>query len=376
MVIDAITTLCHNVHNWYNYGGVLHLKEARMKTLFRILIIATSLGIVYYYTNVDSSETELLKGAEKVIQPVVDVPTIQFELDLPRPTAGISTLIGKSGEGIVGSYGNPNRIDKTGFGYEWWIYNLNEEILMMGVDNNEVTQVYTNSAKFNPAPYKIDQSLEDVYRMTIFEQEVTVEIDDNIYMFAMNEQDMKNRILVKYEDVFAQVYIDGQTQLVDGVRFLDGKTLVLHKPYELQFVGELLEVRTPSSYDQIEINLANGKQLTELTNAYRLKNDLPALQQLTLLNSVAAEQSENLFLENMELKGVETVSSLKERLEENGVLSKYSGENIASNYKDAIEVVHGWMNSKDHRALLMNERFSHMGSGAFVNYFSQLYVGE
>ena len=243
-----------------------------MKTLFRILIVATCLGIVYYYSNVETSKIDLLEGPTQITQPVSEVQSSTNNLnELPRPTNGISKFIGLSSDEILENYGKPSRIDPSSFNYEWWVYKNNYEILMVGISEGIVSQIYTNSINFDVSPYLIGQSLEDVYRRTIFEQEVTAEVDENLYVFAMNEQDMKNRILVKYEDLFAQLYIDTETNQLDGVRFIDGRTLVLHKPYEMQFVGELLEASTPSSFAQIKINRANGLQLTDLANSFRKK---------------------------------------------------------------------------------------------------------
>ncbi len=376
MVILAMTTLCHSVYNWYNYEEEVAPKEGLMKALFRILIVATCLGMVYYFSDFDNSTTGLLEGPNQITQPVTNVlPENLNGDDLPRPTTGISTYIGKSSEEIVAHYGKPNRIDVSAFDYEWWVYYVEGQTLMVGVDQEFVTQVYTNNVKFNIAPYQMGQSLDDVYRMTIFEQEVAVNIGENIYMFAMNEMDMQNRILVKYEDIFAQLYIDEEKQQLDGIRFLDGQTLVLHKPYELQFAGELVEASTPSSFKQIEINLANGKQLTELVNSYRLKNGLPNFQYMDQLATVAGEHSEQIFLNNR-LTQDSTIDTLTNRLDAYEISYQNAGENSATNYVDAIEVVHGWINSKEHRDLILSERFNRVGSGAFVNYFTQIYIEE
>lgn len=374
MVNVAMTTLCHSVYNWYNYKKEVALEEGPMKALFRILIVATCIGMIYYFSDFDHSTTELLEGPSQMTQPVSNVKPKQLDQDeLPRPTTGISVYIGKSSEEIVEKYGKPNRVDESAFGYNWWIYHLNNTTLMVGVDNGIVTQLYIDDSNFDVAPYKIGQTLDDVYRMTIFEEEVTVELEENLYMFAMNEEDMRNRILVKYEDIFAQLYIDEEKQQLDGIRFLDGKTLVKHKPYELQFSGELFEASTPSSFKQMKINLVNGKQLTELVNSYRQKNALPALQPHVQLEAISEENSEKLFLKNMMMHETKT-DTLTDRLAMIEMEYGDSGENIATNYVDPIEVVHGWINSKEHRDLILNDRFTQIGSGAFVNYFTQIYI--
>lgn len=36
--------------------------------------------------------------------------------------------------------------------------------------------------------------------------------------------------------------------------------------------------------------------------------------------------------------------------------------------------MHGWLNSPDHREMLLNEDFTHVGSGAFGKYYTQNFV--
>ena len=349
-----------------------------MKTFFRILIVATCLGMVYYFSNEEPSKTELLEGPVQISQPVAELQTsTRNKNDLPRPTSGISKYIGVSSDVILENYGSPDRVDPSSFGYEWWVYQTQYELLMVGILAGKVSQIYTNSLNFDVSPYIIGQSLDDVYRRTIFEQEVTAEVEDNIYVFAMNEQDMKNRILVKYEDLLAQLYIDSETNQLYGVRFIDGTTLVLHKPYEMQFVGDLLEASTPSSFAQIEINRANGLQLTDLANSFRKKNDLSVLIPSTSLTMIANDQSEAMFLGNIDAQDSDTENpSLEDRLAEQGWEYDFANKNIATNYVDAIEVMHGWMNSREHRELLLDDRLTQIGSGTFVNYYTQIYLSE
>ena len=84
-----------------------------------------------------------------------------------------------------------------------------------------------------------------------------------------------------------------------------------------------------------------------------------------------------MFLENMDAQNAGTeVLSIEDRLKEQDSEYHFVNENIATNYIDAIEVMHGWMNSKEHRELLLNDQLTQIGSGAFVNYYTQIYLSE
>ncbi len=44
---------------------------------------------------------------------------------------------------------------------------------------------------------------------------------------------------------------------------------------------------------------------------------------------------------------------------------------LHANYVDAIEAVHGWLNSPAHRNVLLDKDFTHLGTGAYGKYYTQ-----
>lgn len=341
-----------------------------MKALFRILIVATVIGIVFYYWAADNEHAPL-EGPNTVQQAI---PSEQYINDynevLSRPATGISTIIGQPVETLVQSHGEPRRVDASAFGYEWWVY----EQARFGVEQGKVTQVYANSADVDVSPYKIGQSIEEIYRMTILDAEVSVTIGDNIYMFTMSEEDTKNRLLAKFETLYAQLYIDQEEGELAGIRFMDGKTLVLHQPYEMQFVGELIVKETPSSFQQFEINEASAEQFFELTNVYRKKYGIEQLVPSEQLNETAMAHSEDMFLQDFISHDSPTYGSLEKRLEKNSISYEEANENVAMAYYDAIETVHGLLNSPDHREVMLDAEYTHGGTGVYYDYYTQIFI--
>lgn len=345
-----------------------------MKNLLRILIVATFFGIIFYYTSVEEEILEPLRGPNSPNQAIPRTEVDELSMYLPRPQEGTSTFIGKESDLLLKEFGTPSRIEQSGFQYDWWIYVKDYEFIMFSVQDNIVTQVYTNSIRHNVAPYSIGQSIDEIYRMTIVESEIAVTIDETIYLFLMDEMDLRTRILVAFEDIFAQLYIDNETNELIGIRFIDGETLVMHKPYEFQYIGEMTQQRVPSSFEQSAIDLAYANQIYNLTNEFRLLNNLPKLLRSPILNEVAMEHSEYMALKDLNLNNEEKIITLEARLKENNVTYKKMGENLAVNYYDAIEVIHGWMNSKEHRETLLNEKFNISGTGVYLNNFTQLLI--
>lgn len=349
-----------------------------MKTLFRILIVILIILLIYNFTTNSSYELEPLKGpnSSTPVIPKTDYPE-GFEDALPRPSTGISTLIDQDSKKVIEKYGKPQRIDQTEFGYEWWVYNEDfDSFVMFGIENGIVTQVYVAGEKLDAQPYKIGQSLDEIYRMTIVDTEVTAQDGDNLYTFALNEEDMRTRILTKFEGIFAQLYIDGTTEKLTGIRFVNSKTLVKHRPYEMTFVGELISAPSLNSYKLMKRNEASSKQLFDLVNLYRYHHQVPLLEWDQEASIAAMEHSEDMYTEKYLSHDSPNNGSLKERLELHQVSYKEVGENLASDYFDAIEACHGWFNSEDHRDLILNEKFTHVGSGAFLNYYTQVFLNK
>lgn len=346
-----------------------------MKNLLRILIIATFLGIVYYYSVVSDEAVAPLHGpnASNLATPQSELGE-KSGLAQQRPEFGFSTYIGKSKEELITEFGVPTRIDKSNYKYDWWIYLNDASYTMFSVKNDKINQVYTNSINNDISPYSIGQSLDDIYRMTIIEAEVTVPINDNIYMLTMDEFDMRTRILVAFEGVYAQLYIDKVEEKLVGIRYMDSETLVIHQPYELQYYGETIRKDTPSSFDQVEIDKAYATQLYDLVNILRGKSNLQKLMRSASLNDVAKLHSEDMFFENYLSHDSPNHGSLEERLKSHQIEFEKSGENLAFAYYDAIEAVHGWLNSDDHRSTMLDRRFNFIGSGVYMNSYTQIFI--
>jgi uncharacterized protein YkwD len=65
---------------------------------------------------------------------------------------------------------------------------------------------------------------------------------------------------------------------------------------------------------------------------------------------------------------------LSDRLDEAMIDHRKAAENIAFDYVDAIEAVHGWLNSPAHRSILLDKDFTHLGTGSYGNYYTQDFI--
>ncbi|MEK9197655.1 CAP domain-containing protein [Ureibacillus sp. 179-F W5.1 NHS] len=348
-----------------------------MKTLFRILIVLSLLAIIFFYSSNMEDNYEPLEGPNSSSQviPKTDSEPKEIQDALPRPETGISTLIGKQSNELLKLFGEPSRYDRSPYGYDWWVYNEDyNKFSMFAVKDNKVTQAYSSGELADVSPYKMGQSLAEIYQMTIMESEITATIGENIYTFTLSEDDMNTRILTKLGDIFAQLYIDSESGKLSGIRFLDSQTLVLHRPYEMSFVGELISPPSPNSYLIEESNKDSAAQLFDLLNVFRVNNDIPIINYDVYVSVVAMQHSEDMYTENYLSHDSPTNGSLKDRLEEEGILYEEAEENIATAYIDSIEAAHGWLNSRTHREYMLSSDYTHVGSGVFINYYTQIFI--
>lgn len=302
-----MATLCQHWVYWYNYVKKRVVKK--LKVFFRLLIIGTCLAIVWYYTNIEEQSSILVTSVVPGEQFASSSDVLKVDAStFTRPTRGISIFIGKSEQEILYNFGIPSFVEPTIYQYDWWIYT--EQGLMVGMRNGVVNQIYTNASTYNISPYEMNETLDSIYRKTVFEEEVVVNVDNQLYVLTMDEIDRQSRILVKYDDLYMQLYMDKKTNTLAGIRFLDGETLLLHQPYTIQFDGELVGAELQST------EASKIQQMVFLTNSFRTKNGYEPLVEDLLLREV----------ENMSKK--------------------------FSTHFDAVEVIHSWMNSDDERAQL------------------------
>ncbi len=343
-----------------------------MKVLWKIALLFIIVLILFFIMDDRIQENEPLQSP---IKHGTAIPLPPKDGEMPanqtsRPEIGLSTLIGKDVSELKEELGPPNRVEPSGYNYEWWIYKGTVE-MMVGVENEKVIQLFSADPAADMFPFKIGDNVKDIYRFTIVESEVNVQLGDNNYTFSLNSEDMMNRLLIRYDDLYAQLYIDSEDEQLDAIRFIDSKTLVSHQPYDMAYMGELVTVNRPSSSMQMEVDRAMERQLLELTNQYRENHNEAKLKNDYRLSSIAQKHSQDMALENYFSNESPAKGSLADRLQEGQVEQKKAGENIAFDYVDAIEAVHGWLNSPSHRKVLLDKEFTHIGTGVYGKYFTQ-----
>lgn len=339
-----------------------------LKALYKILFVFAILLVVFFYTNTSVKENEVLKSPSKTY-PEQSIQQKSSDV-MPRPKIGFSTYVGKKASEIEEKLGKPDRIGPSAYGFKWWVYNRQpDEYLLVGVEKGKVVQVYVTGEQADASPFTMGQTIEDLYRNTITDTEVHVNIEESTYTFMLSEADLYTRLLVMYDGVYAQLFFDGIEGELEAVRYLDGKTLVKTQPYDMTYVGDMIEPKTPSSFVQQKINEENALQLAELTNMFRAHHDLPIFVFNEQVNDLASSQS-NAFARGDAEEG----SGLKQNLKNEGIPFESAAENAAEDYVDAPEAIHSFINSDKHRTTMLEDTFTTLGTGAYAKNYVQIFI--
>ncbi|MER2072141.1 MAG: CAP domain-containing protein, partial [Psychrobacillus sp.] len=163
-------------------------------------------------------------------------------------------------------------------------------------------------------------------------------------------------------------------QQLEAVRFSDSQTLLLHKPYDILYSGEVIESKTPSSNLQVKADRATAIQVVEITNILRLRHGLRVLESDVNLQNLADMHSEEMAKNNIVTNDNFEIPRFKDKLKEASLDFNRAGGNTAAFYFDAGEAVNGWLNSPDHRQTLLGRSYTHTGVGVYSNYYTQNFI--
>lgn len=286
--------------------------------------------------------------------------------------------IGKSEDELIQVLGNPLRIDKSAYGYSWWVYtDYKTQVIQFGINNEEIKTLYVIGDQLDTEPVQVGQTYKELNEAFSFDREVVYENNTSHYTFRLTSEDRQTRPLVKLNnDTFIQLYFDTFTDKLSSIRILTADTLLRHRPYEIEYRGPLPDQPDLSEEEWREIETGMEMQIVDVTNVMRHMHGLSPVEWEESVHRVAyshsKDMSQNNYFSHDSLNG----NGLKERLAVEDVLYSTAGENIAAGYIDALAAMEGWLNSEGHRQALLNEEYTHIGVGVYRLYYTQNFVGH
>ncbi|WP_342430481.1 CAP domain-containing protein [Neobacillus sp. FSL H8-0543] len=292
-----------------------------------------------------------------------------------RPKEGLGQLIGQDLSELIKKLGEPERIDESLYGYQWYIYNLDySRYVQVGVENNRVVTVYAIGENNEVTPFLLGQPVEEIFNSYNIDTNIEIEFNGNSYRFELSDTDLNLRPLIPLGDIFVQLYIDNFTGTLSSIRFLNNEALIKQHPYELVYRGELIEPTNPNETLWRSIEEGAEKEIFDITNVLRVRHDLNPVLWDDETAKVAYGHSKDMSDSDDFSHISKQFGDLSDRLKAAKVTYLSAGENIAANYSDGPAVVEGWLNSKTHRESLLSEEFTHLGVGVYQKYYTQNFI--
>ncbi|HWO74826.1 MAG TPA: CAP domain-containing protein [Bacillus sp. (in: firmicutes)] len=284
-------------------------------------------------------------------------------------------MIGKDSETVRDTFGSPDRIEPSLYGYDWWVYKGNSgDYFQVGIEDQKVVTAYIIGEDINVKPFEIGQPIQDIFKLATLSTDIQLDYDGTTYQFELTEEDLNIRPLIPIGDIFVQLYFDKFTEKLSSIRFMDAETLIKLRPYDLVYRGTLHEIPPLEEDSWSAATEAIEKQIFDMTNVIRERFGLPALEWDPVTAVVAYEHSKDMHDNEYFSHTSPEYGELKDRLEVRDVAFEMAGENIAAQYVDAGAVIEGWINSKGHRETMLEEEFTHLGVGVYRKYYTQNYI--
>lgn len=280
--------------------------------------------------------------------------------------------IGLSQDEVIQVLGEPKDMNLSGYGYTWYSYSNNQQILEIGIQDGAVVTAFVAGTDANMAPFTFLEKRADVAR--------TYEITKNVkfnkalqnFEFILKEDDFAIKpIVLLNKNELAQLYFDVETDELMGVRYGTKEVFVMQKPYQMRYTGDLIVAPELSSAQVEQVNHTRERHIylysnfirqTKAIHSLKLENDLSAV---SFLHSQDMEEHA-FFSHESPYSG-----TLKDRLDAAQYRFRLAGENIAANYIDGLDVTIGWLNSPGHRVNLLSKDFNQIGVGVSGAYYTQ-----
>jgi uncharacterized YkwD family protein len=118
-----------------------------------------------------------------------------------------------------------------------------------------------------------------------------------------------------------------------------------------------------------------ASQVVALVNQERAKAGLKPLQADRALTAVALDKAIDMHNNHYFSHNSPTYGSPFDMMRKYGISFRTAGENIAMGQRSPQEVMNQWMNSKGHRANILNPNFTKIGVAHYNGYWVQEFTG-
>jgi uncharacterized protein YkwD len=297
---------------------------------------------------------DLKNNTEPVEKPVLATPTEQiFSIH--------NIQLNQTKEEVEHILGPPQRSSINEYGVNWTTYHQNyHNFIMVGYDSqSRVAAIYTNQDLISSSKGIVLGSSKQLVGEQLGESLSSINKGMVFYQFDKK----KEFEMFLIEDSYITIFYDQhQNNSVTAI----------------QVISKSLEESRHDYYTKETESLKEGfeYQLFDLTNAARVKFDLPTLSWDDYVKETARKHSKDMAVNNYFSHDNLEGQSPFDRMLEDEIQFTMAGENLAYGQYSSIFAHEGLMNSLGHRENILQKDFEYLGVGVAFNSKSQPYYTQ
>ena len=143
---------------------------------------------------------------------LVDVLYNEFMQDISFESPDVNVVIGANIESVISKAGDPDRIDESDYGFDWYVYNDDySKFMMVGVDNGRICAFFSNSDAFSMGDISIGDSFTKTYKYQ----------NDQNYRFFEKDGKIDGIMFNTQEKILESSEIDGSVRAAELVDLIN-----------------------------------------------------------------------------------------------------------------------------------------------------------
>ncbi|SHG28739.1 CAP domain-containing protein [Ornithinibacillus halophilus] len=366
ILVIIIMALWHLYGETFNQSGLQGVKEDFLTDVDEIrenpIVIETVDTISTGVQLLIGKISENIQDEDEQIQPNIPAPD---KPNLQAPSVQSFSIhnieIGDTKEEVESQVGSANRESLNEYGVMWHAYHENyHNFFMVAYDeHNRVVGLYTNQDLLSTT---IDLSFNDT-RDTVLSTlgEPLSGIRKGLINYKIQSHNEYDTFSL--DDSYVTIFYDKhENNTITAVELISEE---LEKKKEAFFGIPSPELREGLEY-----------QLFDLTNASRVIHGLPVLNWDESVRNTARNHSIDMAENNYFSHTNPLGQSPFDRMEEDQIVFRTAGENLAAGQSSSIFAHEGLMNSKGHRDNILNPAFEALAVGVAFNEDNQPYYTE
>ncbi|QLK85760.1 CAP-associated domain-containing protein [Staphylococcus sp. 17KM0847] len=343
------------------------------RLIIKILAVIVLIGFVIYLFYAPRLEFDVLENPNQSSnRPLKKAePHLNVE-ENPKLKDGLGLLIGKNMTSVSDKLGQADRVYQALENNKTYVYHRKDLYVLVTAQQDKVKSIYMTgtNTKEESGPIQVGDDASTLYNKYTINTEPEFQFEGKYYHFELSDRDVKTQALIQFDNIFAQVFIDQQSNEITGIRYLDKEALITINPYS-QNEDHTEDTQNTKEIYSPEQNANQLLTLYELTNEMRQRYQREPLKVNATLENVATV---NLF-HSIDGSSTEfTESSLIDLVNQTSLSYQSISQNVGYNFNDVPTLVNSWINSDVHRSRMLSSKYSEMGGQIDRDYYLLIFV--